>query len=84
VSTAVEPLLHEIVVSFHHPDPDRALRVRPFVYGSVRHRPAAPGEPAPRGRFRWASRGLATLVSTGRFSPTPRPAAVVGCTPACC
>jgi hypothetical protein len=29
-----EPLLHEIVRSFHDPDPTRAFRFRPFVYGS--------------------------------------------------
>jgi hypothetical protein len=35
---ADNPLHREILASFNDPDPDRALRFKPFVYGSRRHR----------------------------------------------
>jgi hypothetical protein len=81
------PLLHQIIESFNDPDPDRALRPRPFVYGSVRHRLAAEGVTVPR-----ASEGPGRRVviisnllnAVRRIVVRARVESAPVCEPACC
>ncbi len=63
-----EPLLHEIVRSFHDPDPARAFRFRPFVYGS-RSAPVS----TPPGRSPRQAGGLAVRLRTVRAAAAALP-----------
>ncbi len=63
-----EPLLHEIVRSFHDPDPARAFRFRPFVYGSR----SAPESTLPARSARQEG-GLALRLRTVRAAATALP-----------
>lgn len=78
------PLLHHIVESFNDPDPDRALRPRPFVYGSVRRRLAAESARLPPASER-AERRVATLFrAVRRIVVGGRTGSIPVCEPVCC
>ena len=78
------PLLHHIIESFNDPDPDRALRPRPFVYGSVRHRLAAESVTVPRALGRAERRVAILFKAVRRIVVRGRTGSVPVCEPACC
>ena len=67
-----EPLLHEIVRSFHDPDPARAFRYRPFVYGSGSGAGAAP-EPTQPARSARPGSGLVVRLRAVRAAAAALP-----------
>ena len=81
---ADNPLLHQIIASFNDPDPDRALRFRPFVYGGRRYRLAAqsglnaPVSLRPGERLRELFGTVPRLVMSRRAESAPC------CSTACC
>jgi hypothetical protein len=81
---ADNPLHWQIIASFNDPDPDRALRYRPFVYGSRRHRLAIEaGLPShvslrPGERVRHLFGAVSRLAMPWRAEPAPC------CSTACC
>jgi hypothetical protein len=78
------PLLHHIIESFNDPDPDRALRPRPFVYGSVRHRLAVERVAVPRTSERSERRVAILFNAVRRIVVRRRTGSIPVCEPACC
>ena len=76
---ADNPLHYHIIASFNDPDPDRALRFRPFVYGSRRHRLAAQSGLHAHVSLRPGERGRVLVGAVSRVV-MPRRA---GCAPCC-
>jgi hypothetical protein len=72
-----DPLYREIITSFNDPDPDRALRFKPFYYGRGRRRHAVEVAPPSPGSLRLAERGrelfaaFSRLVMPRRFDGAP-------------
>jgi hypothetical protein len=76
---ADNPLHYHIITSFHDPDPDRALRYRPFVYGSRRHHLAARAGLPSRVSLRPGERIREFAGAVSRFVMPRR----VDCAPCC-
>jgi hypothetical protein len=77
-------LLHHIIESFNDPDPDRALRPRPFVYGSVRRRLAAESLKVTHAPDRTERRVAILFKAVRRIEVRGRASAIPACEPACC
>lgn len=77
------PLVHHIIASFNDPDPDRALRYRPFVYDTARQRQQF-AFPRPQRVSALHTQVAATIAAIQRWVRPSRAVTAPCCTPACC